>query len=161
MALIATPSELSAVQLLEVFTETVVFSDDTPPEDPPPDPPVPANTGNVLSVTVSTNSPTFNVDYSNTSNTMIISGYYGQETFDRNLVKYFTRGQSDLLETPSQTTSLLNIDPVKSQVYNYSADSRNQINVVFTILTDLGTIELTKTVFNNYSSARDILRNYI
>ena len=92
---------------------------------------------------------------------MIISGYYGQETFDRNLVKYFTRGQSDLLETPSQTTSLLNIDPVKSQVYNYSADSRNQIDVVFTILTDLGTIELTKTVFNNYSSARDILRNYI
>jgi hypothetical protein len=161
MALIATPSELSAVQLLEVFTETVVFSDDTPPEDPPPDPPVPANTGNVLSVTVSTNSPTVNVAYSNTSNTMIISGYYGQETFDRNLVKYFTRGQSDLLETPSQTTSLLNIDPVKSQVYNYSADSRNQINVVFTILTDLGTIELTKTVFNNYSSARDILRNYI
>lgn len=161
MALIATPSELSAVQLLEVFTETVVFSDDTPPEDPPPDPPVPANTGNVLSVTVSTNSPTVNVAYSNTSNTMIISGYYGQETFDRNLVKYFTRGQSDLLETPSQTTSLLNIDPVKSQVYNYSADSRNQIDVVFTILTDLGTIELTKTVFNNYSSARDILRNYI
>ena len=161
MALIATPSELSDVQLLEVFTETVVFSDDTPPEDPPPDPPVPANTGNVLSVTVSTNSPTVNVAYSNTSNTMIISGYYGQETFDRNLVKYFTRGQSDLLETPSQTTSLLNIDPVKSQVYNYSADSRNQIDVVFTILTDLGTIELTKTVFNNYSSARDILRNYI
>ena len=161
MALIATPSELSAVQLLEVFTETVVFSDDTPPEDPPPDPPVPANTGNVLSVTISTNSPTVNVAYSNTSNTMIISGYYGQETFDRNLVKYFTRGQSDLLETPSQTTSLLNIDPVKSQVYNYSADSRNQIDVVFTILTDLGTIELTKTVFNNYSSARDILRNYI
>ena len=161
MALIATPSELSAVQLLEVFTETVVFSDDTPPEDPPPDPPVPANTGNVLSVTVSTNSPTVNVAYSNTSNTMIISGYYGQETFDRNLVKYFTRGQSDLLETPSQTTSLLNIDPVKSQVYNYSADSRNQINVVFTILTDLGTIELTKTVFNNYISARDILSNYI
>lgn len=161
MALIATPSELSDVQLLEVFTETVVFSDDTPPEDPPPDPPVPANTGNVLSVTISTNSPTVNVAYSNTSNTMIISGYYGQETFDRNLVKYFTRGQSDLLETPSQTTSLLNIDPVKSQVYNYSADSRNQIDVVFTILTDLGTIELTKTVFNNYSSARDILRNYI
>jgi|TARA_R110000868_G_scaffold45769_1_gene151573 hypothetical protein len=161
MALIATPSELSAVQLLEVFTETVVFSDDTPPEDPPPDPPVPANTGNVLNVTISTNSPTVNVAYSNTSNTMIISGYYGQETFDRNLVKYFTRGQSDLLETPSQTTSLLNIDPVKSQVYNYSADSRNQIDVVFTILTDLGTIELTKTVFNNYSSARDILRNYI
>jgi hypothetical protein len=161
MALIATPSELLAVQLLEVFTETVVFSDDTPPEDPPPDPPVPANTGNVLNVTISTNSPTVNVAYSNTSNTMIISGYYGQETFDRNLVKYFTRGQSDLLETPSQTTSLLNIDPVKSQVYNYSADSRNQIDVVFTILTDLGTIELTKTVFNNYSSARDILRNYI
>jgi hypothetical protein len=161
MALIATPSELSEVQLLEVFTETVVFSDDTPPEDPPPDPPVPANTGNVLNVTISTNSPTVNVAYSNTSNTMIISGYYGQETFDRNLVKYFTRGQSDLLETPSQTTSLLNIDPVKSQVYNYSADSRNQIDVVFTILTDLGTIELTKTVFNNYSSARDILRNYI
>ena len=161
MALIATPSELSDVQLLEVFTETVVFSDDTPPEDPPPDPPVPANTGNVLNVTISTNSPTVNVAYSNTSNTMIISGYYGQETFDRNLVKYFTRGQSDLLETPSQTTSLLNIDPVKSQVYNYSADSRNQIDVVFTILTDLGTIELTKTVFNNYSSARDILRNYI
>ena len=153
MALIATPSELSDVQLLEVFTETVVFSDDTPP--------VPANTGNVLSVTISTNSPTVNVAYSNTSNTMIISGYYGQETFDRNLVKYFTRGQSDLLETPSQTTSLLNIDPVKSQVYNYSADSRNQINVVFTILTDLGTIELTKTVFNNYISARDILSNYI
>jgi hypothetical protein len=161
MALKATPATLAEVQLLQVFTETIVFSDDTPPEDPPPDPPVPANTGNVLSVTVSTNSPTVNVAYSNTSNTMIISGYYGQETFDRNLVKYFTRGQSDLLETPSQTTSLLNIDPVKSQVYNYSADSRNQIDVVFTILTDLGTIELTKTVFNNYSSARDILRNYI
>ena len=161
MALIATPSELSAVQLLEVFTETVVFSDDTPPEDPPPDPPVPTNTGNVLNVTISTNSPTVNVAYSNTSNTMIISGYYGQETFDRNLVKYFTRGQSDLLETPKQTPSLLNIDPIQSQVYDYSADSRSSIDVIFTVLTDLGTIQLTKTVFNNYNFARDILRSYI
>ena len=86
MALIATPSELSAVQLLEVFTETVVFSDDTPPEDPPPDPPVPANTGNVLNVTISTNSPTVNVAYSNTSNTMIISGYYLRNFFNVDFV---------------------------------------------------------------------------
>ena len=161
MALIATPATLAEVQLFEVFTETVVFSDDTPPEDPPPDPPVSVNTGNVLIVTVSTNSPNVNVAYSNTSNTMIISGYYGQETFDRNLVKYFTRGQSDLLETPKETPSLLNIDPIKFQVYDYSADSRSSIDVVFTVITDLGTIQLTKTVFNNYSSARDILRKYI
>jgi hypothetical protein len=161
MALKATPATLAEVQLLQVFTETIVFSDDTPPEDPPPDPPVPANTGNVLIVTVSTISPTVNIAYSNTSNTMIISGYYGQETFDRNLVKYFTRGQSDLLETPKQTPSLLNIDPIQSQVYDYSADPRSSIDVIFTVLTDLGTIQLTKTVFNNYNSARDILRKYI
>jgi hypothetical protein len=161
MALKATPATLAEVQLLQVFTETIVFSDDDPPEDPPPDPPVPANTGNVLIVTVSTSSPTVNIAYSNTSNTMIISGYYGQETFDRNLVKYFTRGLSDLLETPKQTPSLLNIDPIQSQVYDYSADPRSSIDVVFTVLTDLGTIQLTKTVFNNYNSARDILRKYI
>lgn len=161
MTLIATPATLAEVQLLQVFTETVVFSDDTPPEDPPPDPPVSVNTGNVLIVTVSTNSPNVNVAYSNTSNTMIISGYYGQETFDRNLVKYFTRGLSDLLETPKQTPSLLNIDPIQSQVYDYSADPRSSIDVIFTVLTDLGTIQLTKTVFNNYNSARDILRKYI
>jgi hypothetical protein len=161
MALKATPATLAEVQLLQVFTETIVFSDDTPPEDPPPDPPVSSNTGNVLIVTVSTSSPTVNIAYSNTSNTMIISGYYGQETFDRNLVKYFTRGQSDLLETPKQTPSLLNIDPIQSQVYDYSADPRSSIDVIFTVLTDLGTIQLTKTVFNNYNSARDILRKYI
>jgi hypothetical protein len=46
-------------------------------------------------------------------------------------------------------------------VYDYSADPRSSIDVVFTILTDLGTIELTKTVFNNYNSARDVLRSYI
>jgi hypothetical protein len=161
MALIATPATLAPVQLLEVFTETIVFSDDAPPEDPPPEDPVPANTGNVLIVTASTNSPTVNVAYSNTSNTITISGYYGQETFDRNLVKYFTRGQSDLLETPKQAPSLLDVDPIQSQVYDYSADTRSNIDVVFTILTDLGTIELTKTVFNNYNSARDILRSYI
>ena len=161
MALKATPATLAEVQLLQVFTETIVFSDDVPPEDPPPDPPVPANTGNVLIVTVSTSSPTVNIAYSNTSNTMIISGYYGQETFDRNLVKYFTRGLSDLLETPKQTPSLLNIDPIQSQVYDYSADPRSSIDVIFTVLTDLGTIQLTKTVFNNYNPARDILRGYI
>lgn len=161
MALKATPATLAEVQLLQVFTETIVFSDDAPPEDPPPNPPVPANTGNVLIVTVSTSSPTVNIAYSNTSNTMIISGYYGQETFDRNLVKYFTRGLSDLLETPKQTPSLLNIDPIQSQVYDYSADPRSSIDVIFTVLTDLGTIQLTKTVFNNYNSARDILRKYI
>jgi len=161
MALKATPATLAEVQLLQVFTETIVFSDDAPPEDPPPDPPVPANTGNVLIVTVSTSSPTVNIAYSNTSNTMIISGYYGQEAFDRNLVKYFTRGLSDLLETPKQTSSLLNIDPIQSQVYDYSADPRSSIDVIFTVLTDLGTIQLTKTVFNNYNSARDILRKYI
>jgi hypothetical protein len=66
MALIATPATLAEVQLLQVFTETVVFSDDTPPEDPPPDPPTSANTGNVLSVSVSTSSPTVNVAFSNT-----------------------------------------------------------------------------------------------
>jgi hypothetical protein len=161
MALKATPATLAEVQLLQVFTETIVFSDDTPPEDPPPDPPVSSNTGNVFSVSVSTNSPTVNVVFSNTSNTMTISGYYGQETFDRNLVKYFTRGLSDLLETPKQTPSLLNIDPIQSQVYDYSADPRSSIDVIFTVLTDLGTIQLTKTVFNNYNSARDILRGYI
>jgi hypothetical protein len=161
MALIATPATLAEVQLLQVFTETVVFSDDTPPEDPPPDPPTSANTGNVLSVSVSTSSPTVNVAFSNTSNTMTISGYYGQETFNRNLVKYFTRGQSDLLETPKQAPSLFDVDPIQSQVYDYSADPRSSIDVVFTVLTDLGTIQLTKTVFNNYNSARDILRGYI
>jgi hypothetical protein len=56
---------------------------------------------------------------------------------------------------------LLDVDPIQSQVYDYSADTRSNIDVVFTILTDLGTIELTKTVFNNYNSARNILRDYI
>jgi hypothetical protein len=155
MALISTPSTLTSVQVFEIFTETVVFSDDTVP------PVEGANTGNVLSVSISTSSPSVNLAYSNTSNTLSINGFYGSETFDRNFAKYFTRGKSDLLETPRQTSNLSSLDPNKFQVYQFSPDSRSSIDVVFTITTDLGTINLTKTVFNNYNTARNILRNYI
>lgn len=114
--------------------------------------------GNLISVSTSLES--FGVTISNTVDTVTITGKYGIDIFDNKSIKHITRGSSNLLE---QFKTSLNFDELDStrQVYDYSADPRNNIVITYTIDTTEGMLQVTKTIQNEYSSGRDALREFV
>jgi len=140
------PTTLPNVDVEVNFTDviTVVFDD--------------IANGNLISV--STDFSDSGVTISNTVDTITITGKYSVDIFNNKSIRHITRGSSDKIEQYQVAANFNELDNTR-QVFNYSPDPRNNKVVTYTISTSEGDLEITKTVFNEYSSGRDAMKAFI
>jgi hypothetical protein len=143
------PSQLNPVNVNTNFTDSVNVVFTGPEEEPRA----------VLSVVKNFTDDFITTSFTDTSVT--VAGKYSSSTFNESFLKHITRGSTDKVEQPQTATRFEDVDPISRQVFNFSPDKRNVIEASYTVITTEGNVELTQTVFNNYSPGRDSLRGYI
>lgn len=96
-----------------------------------------------------------------TDTTLTVSGAYPSNVFGLNTISHITRGSSDKYESP-ETSSGFDISPVTRQIISYIPDSRNTKLITYTVTTDKDSIyTITQLVWNNYSTGRNTLKEFV
>jgi hypothetical protein len=100
-----------------------------------------------------------NISFSGTS--LTVSGAYPTIMFGLNKVSHITRGSSDNYEKAEESPTF-DMPKETRQVISYEPDPRSMRTVTYTITSNLGTpYTITQDVWNNYSTGRDTLKEFI
>jgi hypothetical protein len=152
-----TPPTFSQVVVATPFTSTVTITDD--------------NTGdaaNIIAVTSDSALPSsINVQFSNVTGAVTVTGLYPISVFPGATIKYITRGSSDKIEAPVTVGSFGDI-PQGKQVIAYVPSGISQIIYNYKVIIDANTepqsniIEyVTQSVQFNYDVGAAALKSYI